>query len=128
MSEQELFDEIVANLLKQGKPSISDKGQCYYRGPEGLKCAVGWVISDNEYDENMEFKSVTDLLEGGQLPCSLTPHVKLLSRLQIAHDNWGEHKDTEVFKNVLKRIATERKLQYEPQGAHKRYHRGCARE
>jgi hypothetical protein len=49
MTQQEAFDKVVINLRRQDKPSIDDKGHCLFRGPNGTKCAVGWLIPDEEY-------------------------------------------------------------------------------
>ena len=55
---QELFDKIATHLLTQGARSESSIGRCLYRGDFGSKCAVGCLISDEEYDPKMEGSSV----------------------------------------------------------------------
>ncbi len=64
-SLQEVFDTVVSHLRKQGEKSdqsymfdeedlsIMDH-QCLYRTPGNLKCAVGCLIPDDIYSEDME--------------------------------------------------------------------------
>jgi hypothetical protein len=54
VSKQAAFDLIVNNLRKQGKQSYKEGIGCVYRHPEGLKCAIGHVMPDVLYNENME--------------------------------------------------------------------------
>jgi hypothetical protein len=81
MTEQEIFDTVVRHLKKQGRRAV-DRGQCVYRHPEGLKCAVGCLISDAEYYPRMEGQPVYDIT----LPDRLAGHRRLLSYLQDSHD------------------------------------------
>ena len=59
---QELYDFVVAAIVKQGRPSVGDNDRCLYRGPDGLKCAAGHVIPDGIYSpEIMENRSISNL-------------------------------------------------------------------
>ena len=51
---QELFNEVVSHLRKQKKQSLSQHGYCMYRGEDGLKCAIGHLIPDERYHNDME--------------------------------------------------------------------------
>lgn len=57
--------EIIAfvreKLLTQNARSISSEGMCRYRGENGLKCAVGHCITDDEYDEKMELTTINSV-------------------------------------------------------------------
>jgi hypothetical protein len=53
LSNQEIFDKVSKHLLTQMKKSMSGE-TCLYRGPNGLKCAIGALIPDEFYDEAME--------------------------------------------------------------------------
>ena len=48
---QELFDHVVAALVKQGRPSVIPFGDtemtCVYNGPEGLACAAAHCVPEN---------------------------------------------------------------------------------
>ncbi len=49
MSLQSLFDTAVAGLAKQGfVRSVNELGHCSFRGKDGLKCAIGHCLDDNE--------------------------------------------------------------------------------
>ena len=73
-NDMQVMDYVVSNLLKQGKKSVESfmnydtdeyeqSGDCVYRGfirdhdgqiMDTLKCAVGHIISDEIYDEQLE--------------------------------------------------------------------------
>lgn len=46
---QEIFDIVSKHLLKQNERSGFSDESCSYRGPNGLKCAAGILIPDEEY-------------------------------------------------------------------------------
>jgi hypothetical protein len=92
VTTKEIFERVAAHLLAQGRASSNGRGACYYRGPGGLKCAVGCLIDDDHYRESLEggtmFNSNVkravelsigrDLAEGDET---------VLARLQELHDN-----------------------------------------
>lgn len=91
---QAIFNEVVEHLIRQGCQSVRGDGSCMYRGPDGLKCAVGALIRDEEYAPWMEHRTACDLAQVGGLPARLMPHVLLLRELQFIHDKspscwWG---------------------------------------
>lgn len=53
MTEQEIFDKVKSHLLSQGKKSFQGIS-CAYRGDDGLKCAIGCLISDENYSSSLE--------------------------------------------------------------------------
>lgn len=99
MKLQEIYDRVAEHLLTQQKRSIGELGACVYRSPEGLKCAVGCLISDEAYSPKIEGTYVREqsvqeaLRESGVKP--LTEQVVfLLEGLQACHDDfypedWG---------------------------------------
>lgn len=83
-TEQEIFDTVVEHLMKQGKRSIvPGETTCVYRGPDGLKCAVGVLIADDEYDPEIERNCWSAVAHGHGFT---TQHYELLDRLQEVHD------------------------------------------
>jgi hypothetical protein len=59
INNQEIFDKVVRGILSQGGPSASacdefTKIRCKYRSTNGRKCAAGHLISDEDYDPEME--------------------------------------------------------------------------
>lgn len=83
-STQEVFDYIVSNLLSQSLQSIEiNTGSCRYRGDNNLKCAVGFIISDDEYIMEFEGKTASELS-----PLKHSKHIDLLEALQTIHDSY----------------------------------------
>ena len=56
MTNQEIFNTIYLGLESQGFKRSRDemRGYCMFRGDNGMKCAAGWLIPDEEYDEDFE--------------------------------------------------------------------------
>lgn len=110
MTLQESFTFLCRHLIAAPHPSMhhleGSSPLCQYRGKDGAKCAVGWLIPDHHYDPGMEAKVVTrlvklypDLLD---LPSFRPWNLELLEILQNFHDDaaiswdpeersWGEH-------------------------------------
>jgi hypothetical protein len=58
-SLQEIFNIAYLGLASQGfEKSIGVNVSCAYRGKGGTKCAIGYLISDEDYDETMEGETV----------------------------------------------------------------------
>ncbi|WP_454287229.1 hypothetical protein [Rhizobium arsenicireducens] len=75
-----VFDTVTRHLLAQNAISHDpDQDLCMYRGPNGLKCAVGILISDKDYHPEMEGKSVDQI-------GLFTENRELLNQLQAIHD------------------------------------------
>jgi hypothetical protein len=90
---QDIFDDMVAHLRLQNKRAVVelDNGliRCQYRLPDGLKCAVGCLIPDTDYDKIMEHKELHTVLQMLNKPLSdkLLRHEELLCRMQRIHDD-----------------------------------------
>lgn len=107
MTPQETFDRVVTHLRKQGRKSVDPSThRCMYRGPDGLKCAVGALIPDEKYSAVFETKGTlwspirSVLLELGHDPT-------LCNSLQLVHDsvsvdNWESHFEIVADKYHLK--------------------------
>ena len=94
--DQLAFSTVARHLLTQNKVSydlIHDR--CAYRGDNGLKCAIGCLIDDRDYDVSME----GDVVRWGDENWSLdnSPLMQLSSNLamnlqtchdQVPPDNW----------------------------------------
>jgi hypothetical protein len=94
MTQQEIFDKVARHLLTQ-KKRATVSGHCRYRTPDGCKCAIGCLISDEDYDPEFEGERVTHLLGRHAIPSleNLDCDRIFLSRLQVLHDtglpiNW----------------------------------------
>jgi hypothetical protein len=54
VDRQAVADYAVAKILEQGKASVGGDASCKYRSTEGRKCAIGWLIPDDEYQYRMD--------------------------------------------------------------------------
>lgn len=97
MTDKELVEFIYDKLMIQGRQSVNKFTRtCMYRGPEGTKCAVGWIIPDDRYNTLFEGKT---LFKGAAGMSSITvvgeflltlgyteKQLILLERIQRKHD------------------------------------------
>lgn len=91
MTPQEIFDRVVTHLRKQGKKAVIENEfgdiSCLYRTPDGLKCAVGCLIEDDEYDPSFEGKPIGIVCEiNAIISKKLCKHLCLVCSLQFTHD------------------------------------------
>lgn len=114
---QKAYEIVRAHLIEQGRPA-SDvmTGSCFYRH-EGLKCAVGCLISDDAYRPSMEDCTVDDvgvrlaLVESGW---AMTPEgFEMLHDMQSCHDKWnvGDDDGLRFLIEQIDRVAEEYKLE-----------------
>lgn len=119
---QQVFDRVALHLLQQGKQSLftanAKDGKCAYRGASGLKCAVGFLISDEAYSSDLESRTVLNFevekalhKSGVSTSCSI---MGLLGALQSIHDmqqpeHWYVHLQTLAgeFKLTMPALASE---------------------
>lgn len=104
-TKQGLFDTIVTHLFTQGRPALVDEayidslgdkafdvslepGNCAYRGPNGIRCAVGCVIPDDKYTMEMENLVASDpiVYEAVGIKGEDFITVSLMRALQHEHD------------------------------------------
>lgn len=87
-SLQEIFDFVSNHLLTQNErcvnENIAETFSCNYKSEKGLKCAVGCLMSDEEYDVKLEGYGVKDD-KFDKFNIS-EDRKDLLSTLQIIHD------------------------------------------
>ena len=89
ITAQELFTQVVTAVVAQGQPSVTPgTTECLYRSPEGLKCAAGHALTDEEYETlgGAEVNARTFWEFEARLPHRLSRHFKLIVDLQRAHD------------------------------------------
>ncbi len=106
-------------IIGQGAASVSKDSQswgsqskCSYRGDNGRKCGIGWLINDDDYDMVIEDNNINLLLQEGDIVFDGDLSVHFLERLQGSHD--FAHNTAELasggkfiteFKNSMKRLA-----------------------
>lgn len=110
MNNQEFFDAVVKALVKQGVPSYSSEDEsCMYRGPNGVKCAIGLLIPDEEYNDNPVEEIPVDLVFQNEYWPTLTRladtvPLRLLIAIQRCHDGArhfdGPRGGIHYFKNT----------------------------
>jgi len=103
----EIFNYVIDHLRHQGKKSMArdrpvfNPGFCAYRGDGGTMCAVGALITDDEYENGWEGSGINRLLKKS-LPSDLyvciSQHDEMLYDLQTFHDEWLVYEDC-VFNN-----------------------------
>jgi hypothetical protein len=121
-AKQETFDRVVSHLRQQGEPAFTVKASgvsCRYRLPRGdkvLACAVGCLIPDDQYLEDIEGAGVKYVMANFSLslPAIYEHDMNLLEDLQSAHDWWA---GSAVLRNVeeqLESVARKHGLTYTP--------------
>lgn len=122
MDNQTIFDTVINHLVKQGVQSSAEvagtNGKCAYRGVNGLSCAVGCLISDEDYRENMDSDDDTtigDVLNKfSHLPEYFYLHRDLLVDLQQLHDTFSEFSlNDDLFVENVEQIGKDHNLNYE---------------
>lgn len=68
MNTQEIFDKVVASIIKQGKPAVDYDEEsiscgCQYKAEDGSKCAVGQLIPARLYRKEIEGLSGDEVIE-----------------------------------------------------------------
>lgn len=123
MTKQQIFDKVATHLIKQKRFSgeLNEEGHrmsCLYRGPDGTKCAIGVLISDDigVYRWNgapLADPDVQDALcRSGVITSRFTSSADsddaflFLSRLQSIHDSINPSK----WPETLARFAKEKGL------------------
>jgi hypothetical protein len=96
---QEVFDQVAKHLLIQMKQSTGPQGGCYYLNSEGLKCAAGCLIGDDEYHNGMESGTRSSLITHGKVPAF---HESLICGLQVTHDSYTPSKWREQLRRLAK--------------------------
>lgn len=81
-TEQEVFEFIAHHLLTQKIRAMSMEG-CVYRTLEGLSCAAGCLLNDEEAFVSDGLGIWNILVKNGIVPDA---HAKLIRLLQIIHD------------------------------------------
>lgn len=111
MNEQEIFNTALWAIVRQGKPAYDRHHGCVYYTREGNRCAIGWLLSEEEA-RNFPAGTVNGLFTQDALPPSLVPHLPLLIEIQRAHDgNSGSRTFIPDFLNDMQVVANEFRLQ-----------------
>jgi len=104
MTAQEVLNTVAQHLLTQGQKSVNGASMCRYRNTQGLKCAVGCLLTDDEYSPKMEGGRVDTIPH--LLPARLRVHVGLMRSSQFIHDNCP----VDSWPSELRRLAVQEGL------------------
>ena len=101
----DVFNKVSEHLLAQNEQALDGNWECVYRSDTGLKCAVGCLIEDEFYSEDLEYLSLTSaglvakaLQRSGVVTTNET--LSLLQKLQKLHDR----KEPEAWEEGLKKL------------------------
>lgn len=105
MTKQEVFDTVKAHLLAQGDQATVD-GECvYWDRNHDMKCAVGCLIPEDKYREEIEGHGVNELNNFLEEACGINAYdtdvITLLMDLQYIHDAFY---DVEQWKEELEKL------------------------
>ena len=107
ISNQEVFDKVVAHARQQGCKSIDEEGRlCLYRDGLGNKCFAGIFIPDEIYNPKMEGCPIPQLVEDYNLFSEVD--TDLLYSLQTIHD----YTTATGWETRFKKLAEKRGLVY----------------
>jgi hypothetical protein len=99
-NNQEAFETSVTHMLTQGCAARTSGG-CRYRAEKDRSCAIGCLMTDAEYDPTMEGQTVEQMQRNGVLPAALARlDMRLLSRLQVLHDNYLDDNVADLIKSL----------------------------
>lgn len=103
-TEQEVFDQVATHLLEQDEQSFVGT-ICAYRGDDGLKCAAGCLIADDEYSREWDEYGInwSELVNKGLVSPA---HDTLVAKLQAVHDGYNQ----DYWKSQLAKVADYFKL------------------
>lgn len=108
MNRQEVFTKIAKHLIKQGKKAQKPNSQvCLYRDGE-RRCAVGCLIPDRLYSEEMEGHDILEPVIASALRKAGVQVVgqtaTMLGMLQRIHDTYEIAEWPEMLEQTAKRF------------------------
>lgn len=107
-TSQEVFDQVLAHARKQGAKSTKDGG-CFYRNDQGLACFAGCLISNEEYDPEMDYNGEDNSWDTMvELEYAPNVHFDLIKSLQCIHDDFP----VEQWEDQFSLLAEYENLEY----------------
>ncbi len=89
---KQAFETVKNHLLTQNEKATTHNGlSCRYRGDDGLKCAIGCLIPDDQYDPTLEGNALIYNEGLRALPCMGGLDINLMDALQTVHDCFAPH-------------------------------------
>jgi hypothetical protein len=98
LTARDIYERVSAHLLSQRAVSEDDNGSCRLRSPNGRKCAIGSLVSDEVYHPDIEGVGISyyrHAQDGGLLRALYASNVnaydrsivELLCELEQVHDD-----------------------------------------
>lgn len=119
VDRSDVFNYVIDHLRAQGERSMifgAREDICAYRGTDvvlGVKetmCAVGALITDDEYNPTWEGAPLEELMSYPGLPAPLRArldaHYEMLHDLQLFHDRQISYTEEGVFTQHAEKIVT----------------------
>ena len=106
ISQLQIVEAVEEFLLKQNRASLY-QNKCAYRGDNELKCAVGCLIPDPYYQQDMEDKGVEHLATAEinpKLRSFINRFIYVLGQLQSIHDSINISYWKESINNLKKSL------------------------
>lgn len=94
---QQVFDQVVAHAVGQKVACKNIGGDCMYRNVKGQACFAGALISDEEYNVEMEGYM------WGESPVPMA-HIRLIRDLQLTHDTFAPRQWSLQLKKVAQKF------------------------
>lgn len=127
MNKQEVFNEVADHLARQKRASTAHMAMpagyssaCLYRTPEGLACAVGALIPNEEYSPTFERCTATTILrtaskhpETYPTLAQYVPFTTMLHDLQEVHDTTTSADIAAWWKAGLIEVAMKHSLEFD---------------
>lgn len=105
---QATFDTVLAGLAKQDfqRSVVKESGICKLRGPNNCRCAVGLLIPDSVYSDELEgFLADESPVSEALIKLGYDP--VLVRKLQYIHDGSEQPK---TMRDRIKKFAEEHRL------------------
>ena len=112
LTNQKALNRSIKALRKQKKKVAKLQGgnlMCFYRGLDGCKCGIGWLIPDKCYKKAFEGASIGLLMEiysQTQIFGEKVENIQFIMKLQRVHDSLA----VSEWEDGWIKLATEYKL------------------
>ena len=102
MNNQQAFDKMVTHAFTQKEKALNLGGHCRYRTEGGNKCFVGALLSDEDYKQTYENRSIAEFK--GSIKAFDGISDGLLSQAQYIHDASNPSQWFEAFEQLAVRF------------------------
>ena len=90
-TDRDVFNHVRDHLIKQTQQAAYQSGYCVYRMSNGMSCAIGCLISDENYDE--------DILEDQEADDG-----EVLNAVRLSNPDWKPSKNYHPMLFFLQKV------------------------